>query len=181
MWPLVGLRSPSPWRGEVDFAVAEDHHVTVSVNGVTAGEVRFGGITEKVLTGTVPGGVLVDAANIVTVTVTAAVGAPYGLVNLDRITVTYPRRIVAVDGTAEFTASSLRAGVRGRVHQPPGRSAAIPGRRYRSRGTEAGSPAIRRHLHDLVRRERNGCRYAVTRSAASTDPRSRPAARPLDC
>ncbi len=99
--------------GGVDFAVAEDHHVTVSVNGVTAGEVRFGGITEKVVTGTVPSGVLVDGANNVTVTVTAAAGAPYGLVNLDRISVTYPRRIVAVDGTAEFTASSARVSVAG--------------------------------------------------------------------
>ncbi len=99
--------------GGVDFAVAEDHHVTVAVNGVTAGEVRFGGITEKVITGTVPSGVLVDGANNVTVTVTAADGTPYGLVNLDRISVTYPRRIVAVDGTAEFTASSTRVSVAG--------------------------------------------------------------------
>ena len=117
--------------GGIDFAVAEDHHVTVSVNGVTAGEVRFGGITEKVLTGTVPSGVLVDGANAVTVTVTAAVGAPYGLVNLDRITVTYPRRIVRGRRHCGVHCFVV-AGVRGRVHQPPGRSAAIPGRRYRT-------------------------------------------------
>ena len=99
--------------GVFDFAPADDHLVSVAVNGVDVGEIEFGGTSAAVLTASVPDGVLVEGANTVTVTVHVVPGMPYDWVNLDEVAVSYPRRIVAVDGTANFTASADRIVVAG--------------------------------------------------------------------
>ncbi len=107
-----GSVSVKMW-GVFDFAPIDDHLVSVAVNGVDIGEVEFGGTSAAVIDASVPDGLLVEGANTVTITVHLVPGMPYDWVNLDEVAVSYPRRIVAVDGTANFTASADRIVVAG--------------------------------------------------------------------
>ena len=110
--PGDGSISVTVW-GALDFAPEVDHEVSVVVNGVDVGTVEFGALDEAVVTATLPDGVLVEGANVVSVRAGLAPGMPFDWVNLDRIEISHPRRIVAVDGTVAFTGSGDRFVVSG--------------------------------------------------------------------
>ncbi len=98
--------------GVFDFAPADDHLVSVAVNGVDVGEIEFGGTSAAVISASVPDGVLVEGSNTVTASAHVVPGMPLtGSISTGRRLVS--ARIVAVDGTANFTArrSDRRAGV----------------------------------------------------------------------
>jgi hypothetical protein len=99
--------------GVFDFIPGNDHDVRVAVNGVEVGGVVFDGTDAATLTATIPAGILVEGANTVVVTANVVDGMPYDWVNLDQISVTYPRFIAATGGVAVFDAATPNIAVGG--------------------------------------------------------------------
>ena len=82
-----------------------DHHILVSINGTLVANQKFDGLVERTIKVTIPGGVLKEGANTLTLTLPADTGGAYDLVYLDKFSVTYPRLFFAQDGRLTFTAA----------------------------------------------------------------------------
>jgi hypothetical protein len=81
--------------GGTATAVANEHHLTIAVNGTQVGETRWTGLGTWATTSTFSQALLVDNVNTVTVTSVLDSGAPYSLVYVDSLDLTYQRRFEA--------------------------------------------------------------------------------------
>jgi CSLREA domain-containing protein len=88
-------------QGVSDFPEALDHHVKVSVNGVFVGETTWDGATEETMEMDVPSGAFLEGGNSLQIENVGDAGASTSMVFLNRFSVSYPRRLVAVQGTLE--------------------------------------------------------------------------------
>jgi hypothetical protein len=88
--------------GWTDFELDPDHHVRVSLNGQPVADELFDGSGQLKLRIPLPEGLLVEGTNTLEVELPGDTGAPYDLVALDRIGVSYPRWTVARDGRLTF-------------------------------------------------------------------------------
>ncbi|MEI6726435.1 MAG: hypothetical protein WCN81_09465, partial [Actinomycetes bacterium] len=104
--PTFEIDAPSPEAGRTlrvsllgldDTGTPNEHHVRVTLNGVTLGDVRFAGATPATASFTIPAGVLNAGANTVTVSGILDTGAPYSMVAVDSFDLTYTRSADAVD------------------------------------------------------------------------------------
>jgi len=84
-------------QGASESGQAVDHHVSVSVNGVLAGEARFAGKRPYRMSLSLPAAVLREGANELSLTNVADTGVT-SLVFLDRLSVAHPRLSVLGDG-----------------------------------------------------------------------------------
>jgi len=84
-------------QGASESGQAVDHHVSVSVNGVLAGEAQFAGKRPYRMSLSLPAAVLREGANELSLTSVADTGVT-SLVFLDRLSVAHPRVSVLGDG-----------------------------------------------------------------------------------
>jgi hypothetical protein len=85
-------------QGASDYAADPDHHLRVSLNGVALGEASWDGKRGVVVEEDVPPGVPRDGENILELENVGDTGASYSLAILDRFSLSYPRRLVALNG-----------------------------------------------------------------------------------
>ncbi len=88
-------------QGVSDFPGVVDHHVKVRVNGVYVGEGTWDGATEERLEMEVPAGAFLEGKNSLSIEDVGVTGASYSMVFLNRFWVSYPRQLVAHQGTLE--------------------------------------------------------------------------------
>jgi len=107
-FPVVGLAPGGAGTLEVDLQgvtsledLLPDHRVLVRVNGVTVGQAVFDGRTFASRSFPVPGGVLAEGANTITL---AAEASPADFSLLGALRLTYPRRYVAEGDRLRFSA-----------------------------------------------------------------------------
>jgi hypothetical protein len=93
--------------GISDWAVTPDHHMLISVNGVTVADERFDGLVEKTFKISLPDGILKEGENTIRLTAAKVEDAsiPYDGIALDKFSISYPRIFQAKDGQLTFTAS----------------------------------------------------------------------------
>ena len=83
--------------GATDTSAPTDHHLSVSLNGVSLGEFTFDGVVAASRTFAVPPGTFLPSGNQVAVTSLLDTGAPYSFVYIDNFDVLYQREARAVD------------------------------------------------------------------------------------
>lgn len=93
--------------------IADEHHVLLSVNGVTVADAHFDDNQAMVLEGTVPAGVLVAGTNSLEVTLLDDTGVTIGIIAIDRWVVSYQRATDAEDGRLDLTVNAPRLDVSG--------------------------------------------------------------------
>ena len=81
--------------GVTDYAVSPDHHVELLVNGKVVGETMFDGKIVARLTAELEPGLLKRGDNQVTVRLPGGTDAPYDLVELDTVEVSFASRLTA--------------------------------------------------------------------------------------
>jgi hypothetical protein len=92
--------------GVTDWPQAPDHHLRVSLNGMTLGEAAFDGLVEQTLSLSLPAGTLREGSNTLTLTLPGDTGVKWDMVNLDRFSLTYQRVFAARDGRLTFSAKA---------------------------------------------------------------------------
>jgi hypothetical protein len=85
-------------QGATDSGIAGEHHVQVSVNGTAIGSAQWQGLEPYELTLNLDQSLLNDGTNEVQMAAVLDSVAPYSLVYLDSMSMTYSRRNVARDG-----------------------------------------------------------------------------------
>ena len=91
--------------GYSSSSVDPDHHLLVSVNGVSLADETFDGIVERDLSLALPAGTLHEGANTLQLTLPANTGAVSDVILLDKYSLTYQRLYVAQSGRLTFTAA----------------------------------------------------------------------------
>jgi hypothetical protein len=91
--------------GVTDWPQAPDHHLLVSLNGVSLASELFDGLTVKVIQVTIPAGTLKPGSNSLQLTLPGDTGVQYDMVNFDKFSLTYQRAFQAQDGRLTFTAA----------------------------------------------------------------------------
>jgi uncharacterized repeat protein (TIGR01451 family) len=91
------------WGGTDWPNASPDHHAVVALNGQTVADDLFNGMTDYPVSGSLPGGVLTEGANTLTLTLPGDSGVDYEIVNVTNYGLTYPRRFVARSGALSFT------------------------------------------------------------------------------
>jgi DNA gyrase inhibitor GyrI len=99
--------------GSTDWPASPDHHVRLSLNGTVLADERFDGRVARTLTAALPQALLREGANTVTLELPGDTGVDFDLVNLEAISVRYPRAFAARFGSLAFTASGARFEVGG--------------------------------------------------------------------
>ncbi len=102
----------SYWGG-TDFPGTVDHHVTIELNGVSIHDDTFDGIRSREVDVVVPDGIAVPGVNTLQLKLPSDHGARYDVVNLDSISVEYPRKLKAIDDQIVFTSSAHKLRVKG--------------------------------------------------------------------
>jgi len=98
--------------GSTDLPGAEaDHHVMVSVNGVQVTESRFDGLAAKRMTSDLNN--IVEGANKVTVELPMDTGQAFDAVNVNEVTIRYPRQFMASDNRLAFESSLSKFRIQG--------------------------------------------------------------------
>ena len=87
-------------QGASDFEEL-DHHVRLSLNGISVGEATWDGKVEQVIETDVNAGVLVEGSNTLSLENVGDAGALYSMVFLNRFEATYPRLLTATGGKLE--------------------------------------------------------------------------------
>ncbi|MEM9555693.1 MAG: C25 family cysteine peptidase [Acidobacteriota bacterium] len=90
-----------------------DHHVVVSFDGVEVAAARFDGIRRHRLVAELPPELLSDGRHQVEVSLPGDTGHDFDLVQVDRLRVVHPRRLVARDGALAFESSAGRLRIDG--------------------------------------------------------------------
>jgi hypothetical protein len=109
---LSGLADPSAsanlelvvW-GLTEWPQNPDHHLVVSLNGAPVANQTFDGLVEQIIKISLPPGVLKEGQNTLQLTLPGDTGLQYDMVNLDRFSLSYPRKFQAQDGRLTFTAA----------------------------------------------------------------------------
>lgn len=91
--------------GQSDPRGSPDHHASIEINGTAVADARWDGTGEHEITAVLPPGLLIPGPNTVTVRLPGDSGAPVDAVQLDRIALSYPRRLAATGGPWEFEGS----------------------------------------------------------------------------
>jgi hypothetical protein len=99
--------------GSTSWPASPDHHVRVSLNGVEVADEVFDGRADHPIAAAIPAGVLHEGTNLVTVELPADLGVDFDLINLEAVTIRYPRSLVARDGALSFRGSGGRFDVAG--------------------------------------------------------------------
>ena len=99
--------------GLTQWAVADDHHLKVSINGIQVGDFLFDGFNEQKLNLSIPSGVLRSGSNTLTLTLPGDRGVSYDVVSLDKFTINYQRTFAAVSNQIKFSGNNLRYRVSG--------------------------------------------------------------------
>jgi uncharacterized repeat protein (TIGR01451 family) len=94
-------------------ATEDEHHVRLAVNGVVVADARFDDTDGFTLRGDIPLGVLGSGDNRLTVSLIGDTGAAVSMVAVDRWSIDYERRNVAVGGVADLVAAGRRVDVTG--------------------------------------------------------------------
>lgn len=96
--------------GVTRFPVNPDHHVVVSVNGLTVADEVFDGLAGHVIRAELPPGLLALTGNTLRVELPGDTGADFDLIHFDGFRVTHPRRTQATDGAllAQAPGDALR-------------------------------------------------------------------------
>jgi len=102
LWATPAASRLSLWlQGTSDFAASPDHHVLVRVNGVPVAEASFEGKKPLRLLAEIPGRVLREGENVLSIENVGDTTAEYSMVMLDRFAVDYPRQLRAEGSTLE--------------------------------------------------------------------------------
>ena len=106
------LQAPNAAAGEATLRVRlvanssapvdPDHHLIFSLNGVQIVDEKWDGLGPRVITATVPSGVVHSGENTVTINAPGDTGAPADSAMLDWVELIYPRQLVADDGELVF-------------------------------------------------------------------------------
>ncbi len=88
-------------QGGSDFEGIVDHHVKVRVNGSLVGEANWDGKLSQTVVAEVPAGVLREGENTLEIEDVGDTGVSYSMVFLNRFSISYPRLLVANQGTLE--------------------------------------------------------------------------------
>ncbi|GEM_PF-402092 len=107
--------------GVTDWPQTPDHHLRVSLNGVSLADELFDGLVEKTLSLSLPAGTLREGTNTLTLSLPGDTGAQWDMVNLDRYSLTYRRVFAAREGQLTFTAKARMF----KVTDLPGRNVVV--------------------------------------------------------
>lgn len=99
------------WGGTDLLGSNPDHHVRVEFNGQPLIDQTFDGFVKQELTAEVPN--LVKGQNSVTIALPLDQGYDYEVVNLDSVTIDYPRAFVAQDNALSFQSTANKFLLRG--------------------------------------------------------------------
>lgn len=111
-----GILEVDLW-GVTDWPGTEpDHHVQLRLNGQLVAEERFDGLTARSYQVPLPGGLLADGENVLTVRLPGGTGFPFDLVHVDGYRLTYPRRPTARGGKLSFAGTEGHVVVDGISH-----------------------------------------------------------------
>ncbi len=91
--------------GVTNFSQNPDHHLLVSINGVSLANQTFEGLVEHKIKVSLPAGTLHEGSNTLQLTLPGDTGARSDLVNLDKFSISYQRFFAATDGKIAFTAT----------------------------------------------------------------------------
>jgi len=94
------------WSG-TNAPISPDHHVSISLNDRPLADDRWDGMMARLITATIPAGVLHDGANTLVINAPGDTGAPVDQVFLDWIQLDYPRRLSTNDGLLAFTGTAI--------------------------------------------------------------------------
>ncbi len=89
------------FQGASDFVAAPDHHVRLYVNGSYVAEASWNGKQPRTVEAELSPGVLTNGENRLEIENVGDTEAPYSMVMLNRFSIRYPRRPVAVSGHLE--------------------------------------------------------------------------------
>ena len=107
----VGRMSVDLWGASNIAGSSDDHHVQVKFNGQQIIDDTFDGFDRKVMSSRVSN--LFEGVNEVTIDLPLDTGNRFDAVNIDKITVSYPRAFVAEDDRLNFTSTFIKFLVRG--------------------------------------------------------------------
>jgi hypothetical protein len=93
------------WSG-TDAPADPDHHLRVSLNGRQLADDKWNGMSARLITTTVPSGVLHSGENILSMEAGGDTGAPVDLVFLNWVQLDYPRKLNATDGILAFSSAA---------------------------------------------------------------------------
>lgn len=82
-------------QGATEAFEGDDHHATVSVNGIEVGEARWNGIDAITIFCQFDPSLLADGDNTIVITGAQVPGVPYNIFYLNHVTLDYPRRYAA--------------------------------------------------------------------------------------
>jgi hypothetical protein len=91
--------------GVTNWPQSPDHRLQVSVNGLQVATDSFDGLTERIIRVNLPAGLLQEGANTLKLTLPGDTGVAWDMINLDKFSVTYSRRLQAREGRLDFTAA----------------------------------------------------------------------------
>ncbi len=91
--------------GITDWPQSPDHHLVVSLNGITVADELFDGHIQKTLNLQLPGGTLNPGTNTLRLTLPGDRGVSNELITFDQFTLTYPRSFVLDNDQLSFTAA----------------------------------------------------------------------------
>jgi hypothetical protein len=93
--------------GLTDWPVADDHRLQVALNGTPLADVTYDGLTAQRVAVDLPPGLLMEGANVVSLTVPQPTDpvVRWDIQYLDAVSITYPRAFVARDNGLMFTAA----------------------------------------------------------------------------
>lgn len=93
------------WSG-TNATVNPDHHLRIRLNGRVLADDRWDGITARLITATVPSGVLRKGENTLSLEAVGDTGAPVDQVFLNWVQLDYPRHLNAAEGTLAFSSAA---------------------------------------------------------------------------
>jgi len=93
------------WSG-TNAAVNPDHHLRIHLNGHVLADERWDGITTRLITATVPIGVLREGENTLSLEAVGDTGAPVDQVFLNWVQLDYPRHLNAAEGALAFSSAA---------------------------------------------------------------------------
>ena len=74
-----------------------DHELSIFINDQLINTTQFEGVTEKLITTSIPQNVLQTGSNTVTLRLTDGTGAQFDIINIDSVTLSYSRNLSAID------------------------------------------------------------------------------------
>lgn len=86
-----------------EAAVAPDHHLEVMVNGEQVSDEQWDGTGPQTIKTTLPDGLLQAGTNTLELVASGDTEALVDIIHIDRVILTYPRPLIARDGTLLFT------------------------------------------------------------------------------